>query len=282
MELIEREPDPPSPRTLADLDQGVWKEATQVATILLVTPDERLRRALAASLRSHGYDVAEAERGWEALRIAHDPRLDLLVVDLGLEDLPGIEVAARIRSTEQTRHLPILALTAEPTPEITDGEYGIDLTLVTPIAVEAVVLAIQELLEPLRIAVGAAPPADQLLMDLHDAVRSNHITLDTVFRARMLFEASGPNEPYIADFRHRVAELGIPSDAQLEGGELAITFFPTVAEALTLGFNRYARGELFFALLDAYPELQREHEALRTRIEQLELDYLRLSHRRAS
>jgi hypothetical protein len=75
--------------------------------------------------------------------------------------------------------------------------------------------------------------------------------------------------------------MAIPSEIQVRQGELIVSCYPTIAEAFALGINRFAREELYFALIDGYPELGRDPAALRKRIHELEDEYMRME-RRAS
>ncbi len=75
---------------------------------ILVVDDERaIRRYLHTSLTARGYTVLEAASGEEALREAVRERLDLVILDLGLPDLDGVEVVRRLREWSK---LPILIL----------------------------------------------------------------------------------------------------------------------------------------------------------------------------
>jgi two-component system KDP operon response regulator KdpE len=80
---------------------------TSAARILVVDDEKQIRRILAASLASRGNEVVEAASGGEAVsRTAlHQP--DLIILDLGLPDIDGIEVIRRVREFTQT---PIIIL----------------------------------------------------------------------------------------------------------------------------------------------------------------------------
>jgi two-component system KDP operon response regulator KdpE len=80
-------------------------------TLVLVVDDERaIRRAVDAGLQARGYDVLEATRGQEALDDVALQSPDVVILDLGLPDMDGIEVCRRIRSWSD---VPIIVLTAE-------------------------------------------------------------------------------------------------------------------------------------------------------------------------
>jgi two-component system KDP operon response regulator KdpE len=72
------------------------------ATVLVVEDDVETRAALARELRGRGYRVEEAEDGKSALRRWDAHRPDIILLDLGLPDVDGIEVIKRIRKEAQT------------------------------------------------------------------------------------------------------------------------------------------------------------------------------------
>ena len=82
---------------------------TRPARILLVDDEVAIQRALVPLLRSRGYDTETAGTGTEALRLLELHPPDLLVLDLGLPDLDGVEVCRRIRETSK---VPIVVLSA--------------------------------------------------------------------------------------------------------------------------------------------------------------------------
>jgi len=81
---------------------------------LLVVDDEPfLRGAVAASLRFLGFDVAVAENGTDALRLARANPFDLLILDVVLPDIDGFEIVRRLR--REGNPVPVIFLTAKDT-----------------------------------------------------------------------------------------------------------------------------------------------------------------------
>lgn len=78
--------------------------------VLIVDDEPAIRRFLRTSLAAHGYVVLEAVNGAEALTAVASQRPDLVILDLGLPDIDGIEVTRRLR--EWTR-VPIIILTVQ-------------------------------------------------------------------------------------------------------------------------------------------------------------------------
>jgi two-component system phosphate regulon response regulator PhoB len=97
-------------------------------TILVVEDEEDIRELLKYNLEKEGYQVFGAATGEEGLRAVRDRRPDLLLLDLMLPGIDGLEVCRRIRGEAQTRHLPIIMLTAkgEEADIVTGLELGAD------------------------------------------------------------------------------------------------------------------------------------------------------------
>src|SRR4029453_6751032 len=75
--------------------------------VLVVDDDPQILRALRISLHARQYDVVTAGTGRAALDAAADAHLDLVVLDLGLPDMAGVDV---IRSLRTWTHVPIVIL----------------------------------------------------------------------------------------------------------------------------------------------------------------------------
>jgi two-component system KDP operon response regulator KdpE len=77
--------------------------------VLLVDDEPPIRRLLRTSLVAQGYDTLEAATGQEALTALARNRIDVVVLDLGLPDIDGLEMVARIRSGSS---VPIIVLSS--------------------------------------------------------------------------------------------------------------------------------------------------------------------------
>jgi CheY-like chemotaxis protein len=84
---------------------------TSAPAILLVEDDPLLRHAFRLLLEDAGYRVQEAGTAAQALEQAAAQTPQLVLLDLGLPDLPGLEVARRLTSMPATAGIPIVALT---------------------------------------------------------------------------------------------------------------------------------------------------------------------------
>ncbi len=102
---------------------------------ILIVDDERpIRRFLRAALISHGYQVFEAETGQSALAAAVDHRPDLLILDLGLPDMDGIEVTRQLREWSQVPII-ILSVRDQENDKIAALDAGADDYLTKPFGV---------------------------------------------------------------------------------------------------------------------------------------------------
>ncbi len=83
-----------------------------MTTILLVEDNEMNRDMLSRRLIRRGYEVLLAEDGESGVRLALDSLPDLILMDLSLPDIDGLEVTRRLKADARTSHIPIIVLTA--------------------------------------------------------------------------------------------------------------------------------------------------------------------------
>jgi CheY-like chemotaxis protein len=81
-------------------------------TVLIVEDNEPSREALSRRLERRGYCVVPAVDGEEAVSIARAARPDIILMDLGLPVIDGWEATARLKRGDDTRHIPIIVLSA--------------------------------------------------------------------------------------------------------------------------------------------------------------------------
>jgi two-component system, cell cycle response regulator DivK len=83
-----------------------------MAKLLLVEDNEMNRDMLFRRLVRRGYDVAIAIDGAQGIEMARTEMPDLVLMDLSLPVIDGWEATRRIKASDQTRHLPVIGLTA--------------------------------------------------------------------------------------------------------------------------------------------------------------------------
>jgi two-component system cell cycle response regulator DivK len=83
------------------------------AQILVVEDNERNMRLFCDVLQASGYRTLEATTGESAVALAIDHGPDLVLMDIQLPDIDGVEALGRLRADERSASLPVLALTAQ-------------------------------------------------------------------------------------------------------------------------------------------------------------------------
>jgi len=117
-------------------------------TILIVDDEHDITDLVAYNLTKAGYRVDKAHDGVEALRLAQARPPRLVVLDLMLPGMDGLEVCRRLRAEARTRSIPILMLTAkgEETDKVVGLEMGADDYLTKPFSPRELVARVRALL----------------------------------------------------------------------------------------------------------------------------------------
>jgi len=116
-------------------------------TILLVEDEENLHEALKLNLELEGYHVVSAMDGAQALKALQNQYFDLMILDIMLPEMDGIEVLESIRI--QNNELPVLILSAKnnSADRILGLKKGADDYLTKPFNLEELLLRVQKLIE---------------------------------------------------------------------------------------------------------------------------------------
>ena len=83
-----------------------------VKRVLIVDDNEHLRVILASILRFSGYEILEADSGTQAIEKALSAKPNLILLDLDLTDMSGLDAARVIRKNSTTANIPIIACSA--------------------------------------------------------------------------------------------------------------------------------------------------------------------------
>ena len=116
---------------------------------ILIIEDERdILQLVKLYLEKEGYRTVTAATGTEGLDSAKQHKPDLLVLDLMLPEIDGLEVCKRLRSAPETAMLPIIMLTAkaEETDQVIGLELGADDYVTKPFSPKALVARVKALL----------------------------------------------------------------------------------------------------------------------------------------
>ncbi|HZY29499.1 MAG TPA: response regulator transcription factor [Jiangellaceae bacterium] len=137
--------------------------------VLVVDDEASLVRALAINLRARGWDVVTAHDGASALEVAADKHPDVVILDLGLPDLDGVEV---IRGLRGWTRVPIIVLSArqDSHDKVVALDAGADDYMTKPFGMD-------ELLARLRAAIRRIGPAEE-----EAVVAAGDLTIDLARR----------------------------------------------------------------------------------------------------
>jgi len=117
--------------------------------ILVVEDNDKNRKLVRDVLTFKGYEIIEAETGEEGVRLAQERHPSLVLMDIRLPGIDGIEALRQLRAEEATREIPIMAMTASvmtaDRQKITDA--GFDAFQSKPLKVSDFVAAVERLLD---------------------------------------------------------------------------------------------------------------------------------------
>jgi len=96
----------------ADLARTIKESETKRDVILIVDDDPSNRLLLKEILTSNGYEVKMARKGGEALNMVQEDPPSAVILDVLLPDMNGLQICRKMKSSKQTRFIPIVLLTA--------------------------------------------------------------------------------------------------------------------------------------------------------------------------
>ena len=84
---------------------------------ILVVEDDRLSFiVLRQLLTAQGYEILHSSEGWDGINRARNEQPDLIVMDINLPDISGLDATLLLKKDDQTKNIPIIAVTAFVTP----------------------------------------------------------------------------------------------------------------------------------------------------------------------
>jgi two-component system alkaline phosphatase synthesis response regulator PhoP len=116
--------------------------------ILIVDDEEDIRELVELNLSREGYQILSCDTGERALELVRSKMPDLVVLDLMLPGVDGLEVCKRLKADPDTRHIPVLMLTAkgEEADIVAGLELGADDYVTKPFSGKVLVARVRRLL----------------------------------------------------------------------------------------------------------------------------------------
>lgn len=140
-----------------------------MSIVLVVDDDPAIRRTLTVNLRARGYDVETAGDGRSALQAVSERMPDVVLLDLGLPDIDGVDVLERLRLTSR---VPVIVVSArsEPDDKVEALDLGADDFITKPFSLEELLARVRATIRragvdepPLRVEL------DGLVLDVTDS-----------------------------------------------------------------------------------------------------------------
>jgi len=206
-------------------------DATRNATILIVDDIEINRRLLTAMLRQERYRVLETSTARGALEVLETEPVDLIVLDMIMPEMDGLECCRAIRANRRTELIPVLMLSSVPSVEneIAGIGAGADEFVHKPFHPEVLRTRIRSLLRH-KAAVDRLEESEAILMTLAQSVEQrDRCTAGHCGRLARLSVALGaalglPRRALLALHRggylHDIGKIGIPDDVLFKRGKL--------------------------------------------------------------
>ncbi|HEU0090359.1 MAG TPA: response regulator transcription factor [Pseudonocardiaceae bacterium] len=139
-----------------------------MSQLLVVEDDETIGGVLDSSLRAHGHQVVWQRTGRSALRVAATTNFDLVLLDLGLPDLDGVEVCRQLRASQPSTVLVMLTARTEEMDVVVGLESGADDYLTKPVRLAELLARIRAHLRrvsPVAPRTQPMPPVGDLVVD---------------------------------------------------------------------------------------------------------------------
>ena len=132
------------------LDQSLAQPENQPESLTALIVDDSLsaRRVLAEFVKDLGYEIREARDGIEAIEVIENEKPDIILVDLEMPRMNGLELSSHVRSTPDTKDIPIIMITSRSTEkhrEMADAA-GVNVYLTKPFSEDELLENIENLL----------------------------------------------------------------------------------------------------------------------------------------
>jgi two-component system, OmpR family, KDP operon response regulator KdpE len=138
-------------------------EISTTPRVLIVDDEAPMRQLLRVGLGSKDYTVNETDRGVSALEAVRRQEVDLLLLDLGLPDIDGLQVIRRIRYAQSNVPIIVLSNRGDESAKVSALDLGADDYIAKPFSIEELLARIR-VLQRHRIQ----PPADRSIVEVGD------------------------------------------------------------------------------------------------------------------
>ena len=207
--------------------------------VLVVDDTDALRSLLTLALQSVGYHVVAAPNGYAGLALAREARPDVVILDLGLPDLDGLEVLTELKQDPATAAAPVLVVSARTDPEVISAslDRGAHDHVAKPFRMSELVARVE--------AAGRVKREHDRLEEARLALRGQvdfiEAYLDTIESAVVVLDPAGA----VVRFNRSAQRLSGYTEAEIAGHPFWITplLFEEDREAIRQAYLGHASGD---------------------------------------
>ncbi|HEY8741008.1 MAG TPA: response regulator [Candidatus Dormibacteraeota bacterium] len=116
-------------------------------TVMLVDDDPQLRHVVSMFFELEGYNVIQAQDGREAISMLSEYVPDVILLDLMMPDVPGLEVCQHVRATKNLKDIPVVVFTAADMKEDELRAAGADRFITKPYSLEGLRRVVRTLIK---------------------------------------------------------------------------------------------------------------------------------------
>ncbi|OGR29328.1 MAG: hypothetical protein A2X83_03515 [Desulfuromonadales bacterium GWD2_54_10] len=209
--------------------------------ILIIDDDPNLRKTLADILRVKGYETLTAEDGEQGLAVLLGQRVGLVLLDLGLPGIPGLEVLARIKADSPLTGVIVLTGQATIDSAVEATNRGAFSYLVKPYEIDQLLNHIRRAIEKLQ--------ADKEIAEHHIELSRMNIELKALYEVSLVISRTIDMEKLLPEILQALAGTGIfPFEIKgaiflAEGGKLRLASFLSLSETILKPCSDISKGE---------------------------------------
>lgn len=122
-------------------------------TILIVEDNELNLKLFRDLLKANGFNTVETNEGIEAVGLARNAKPDLIIMDIQLPEISGLDITRKIKSDPEMKHIPVIAVTAFAMKDDEEKilQAGCEAYLSKPIAIDQFLSTVRRFIEPVYV-----------------------------------------------------------------------------------------------------------------------------------
>jgi two-component system alkaline phosphatase synthesis response regulator PhoP len=123
---------------------------TNRLSVLVVDDDRAISKVIKRNLEDEDTEVVEVATGFDCIRIVHEARVDLILLDLKLPDFNGWGILSLLRLTEPLRHIPVIVVSVEPPNTALMEQFQLDDYIQKPFDMRDLLVRVRKIIDSRR------------------------------------------------------------------------------------------------------------------------------------